>query len=391
MNKLQFILNIFLWIGMSSPFAYADISSAEQSLKSRFHLEYERAKNLGEWSNSAYRLSYAHEVASKPKEYVGNTLRSLELQERAIQSTLASKVATDGVAQVLKNDLKTRIGLKLVQVRMSRECRYCRTPEAWNQHRKAVDAFFDFYDIRAAGTLSPITKRKFSGLPFFSSMNRKFREPLFQKRVITFHERLQNILEKISKNPNYELKENVMSIATEVCEGNKSDAIDLAALMLSRDSNVIKYFEYIPVHNPEFVRATARTPLLVRLITELDQTQRGSSLDFFSYNGIFSSPNVKNYYYWSSALTSKKLKEEGFANQDILELNAQFPRQYKQLRAYENFANEHLKPFSKKSVKLISGEDFKLDARQIMKMSAEGSRGVSTPHCGANLIDSLFE
>jgi hypothetical protein len=350
-------------------------------LQKRYSSEVSQAAKRPTWSESPYRLAYANESAASPREYVGNILRALKLQEGVVQEII-SRNGTDSNPSAPKNDLKTTVGLGIVKARILGECRHCKTTEDWDEHKRAVNALFDVYDIQAGGAKSPRSKRKFSGLPFFSTVEKNFSDEAFRARTIQFSSELEKIVADFSKNPETKLNTNVMDIALKVCKGNYNDAINLAGVLLSRDSNVTRYFDYLPAQDPAFVKAVARTPLLVRLIAELDRVSSGSNVDRFSFDGTYTSPNVKNYYFWSSALVSKNLRDQGVSEKEIIELNAQFPRQYKYLRTFENFANNQIgKLRGKTNPDMIDGVDFLLDTRQVMRMSAEGSRHTALSFC----------
>jgi hypothetical protein len=153
--------------------------------------------------------------------------------------------------------------------------------------------------------------------------------------------------------------------------GDKKAAIHLASLIISRDSNVIKFFDYLPKPTPEFLNAMTQSPLLIRLIVETDRLNTNSVYDRFSFDSRTHSSDPRNYYFWSSALVAQEMEEKGFSKAEILELNLQFPRFYKILRYYENLASNLQKFLSGKGWQ-SKRESFFSESVVVMKNAGDG-------------------
>lgn len=351
----------------------AEDPNSYQALEAQYQAELELAGNRGAYSSSAYRLGFSHETSGSSREWVGNLLRALRLQEKVVKETIESNGENLRTTRP-GNDLKTNGGLEFVRQSIRWDCRHCETKADRQEHRRATDALMELYDIEAAGATSKRTKVKFSGLPFFGLVEEKFSDPRFRAQTIELTRELEKLVNEFAKNPQYDLRTNIMEMALKITHGNRRDAILLAGLVISRDSNVVKYFEYLPKMEPEFVRAMSRAPLLIRLVTELDMVNRKTNFDRFSYDGRYAIRDARNYYYWSGALVSEEMQHQGFSSAEIRELNLQFPRHYKILRWWESQL-ERAKSFVRgKGFYPFDKINFDADTRVVMRMSAEGAR-----------------
>jgi hypothetical protein len=77
-------------------------------------------------------------------------------------------------------------------------------------------------------------------------------------------------------------------------------------------------------------------PLLLRLMTEIDQVATNSRYDRLSYDGFHISRTRKNYYFWSASFTARELMEKGHAPEDVRVASEAFAREYKRLRRLEH-------------------------------------------------------
>jgi hypothetical protein len=221
------------------------------SLKEKFKTEYTLAANRGPYSGSAYRLGFS--ISEVPgAETVGNVLRAIDLQEATLKEVFSDPFPEKIITPA--NDLKTNGGLLFIEANIARDCRHCKTASERIAFAKATHEMMKIYDVQAAGARSPRSKVKFSGLPFFETFAARFADRVFQQRAIAFHRELNSILAQQIADPKFVVTTNVADIALKICNGNAGDAIELAALMLSRDSNTIKYFTFLPnPKNDEFV------------------------------------------------------------------------------------------------------------------------------------------
>lgn len=67
-------------------------------------------------------------------------------------------------------------------------------------------------------------------------------------------------------------------------------------------------------------------------------SQKGFTNTGFSYDGKYSTHNVKNYYFWSAALAAMQMRERGYSKDLIRRVSMELPRQYKKMRKVEKYA-----------------------------------------------------
>lgn len=241
------------------------------------------------------------------------------------------------------------------------------------------------YDLKGIGSSLAKSRRKFSGFPFYGDVVKSFADPTFRSQVMSFEKKLEELTISMSK-PGAEIHTQVLDIALDVCGGDRGEAIRLAGLLLSRDSNIVHFFNFAPETDEAFARAVARTPLLVRLLSSLDQVQRNSPSDHFSFDGKFETTNIKNYYFWSGAFVSQKLNGEGYSQKIITELNLLFPRAYKSLRKIDDLRVRVKAKLTGQNLLMLDADEFKADAIEVMKMSGRGSLIASDPNCDRLLL-----
>lgn len=382
--KVSFVVFLFCLMVVGEHTARAQ--EIPPALMSRYEQQIQRAQTQTQ-EHTPYNLSYSVD-SSDPAQNAGNVIYAIQIQNTEIQDILSevNKAGGQPFLQRGKNDFKTAVGLKVLQLGIHLDCRHCRTSEEEKQHQLAVAAMMKFYDIASAGRKGPHSTVSFSGLPFFDLITAKLQEPVFQSQVITFYKGLQETLAKLAAGE--DLQTNVYQLALQATHNDVDDAIELASILLSRDSNVIKYFLYLKPMNPEFVAATSLSPLYVRLIAEVDRVQNHRVYDRFSYDGTYQEADIRNYYFWSSALVTRELSRQGFSEKEVRELNIQFPRFYKILRWWEELASHVQTSLKTLAWQPVDQEAFSRDSRTVMKISGDGSRfaiqavkGTSAPFC----------
>lgn len=387
---MRLILFSLLLLSASLSFAQENYLGAIAKLKQQFTIPYQSAPARGkDMATSAYRMAFSFGSAN-PTNNVGNILLSYDLQTEAVQEMVdyQTKNIEPMLPEKIDNDLKTNLALVFVQQGMAWNCRHCETADERATFRKATADFMNLYDIEGAGKASRRSKKKFSGLPFFTEIMKRFADPEFQNNVINFYTELQQVV--VSMADKAQLKTNVFELALKACNGDRQKAIELAGILISRDTNVIKYFDYVSTTNLKFIEATSMSPLLIRLIVEVDRSVNNYRYDRFSYDGKFEAYDVRNYYFWSGAYTTLKLSEMGYSDKTLLELNTNFPRFYKILRYIEELSGRALQLFKGKGWKAIDNEAFWRDTITVMKNSAEGSRFVSPSSVGQIKCEGLF-
>jgi hypothetical protein len=359
-------LAIFLLFSQAYAGPYEDALNA---LKTQYSAEVQTAGELKQWADSAYRLSFSDDNHNSARQFVGNVLRALDLQEKTVDSYLAEPAAQ---ATTPVNNLQARAALSWVESQLTKECRWCKTDEDWAVHRRAAHTFMADYDLKGIGSSLAKSRRKFSGFPFYGDVVKSFSDPVFRSHVIDFEKKLENlaILQAKSSAP---IDSNVLSLAVEASQGNRDEAIRLAGLLLSRDSNIVHFFNFAPEKDEAFARSVARIPLLVRLLSSLDQVARQSQSDRFSFDGKFETTNVKNYYFWSGAFVSLKLHGQNYSAPIVTELNLLFPRAYKSLRKFDNLRVSVTARLTGQDLLMLDADEFKQDTIEVMKMSGRGS------------------
>jgi hypothetical protein len=345
---------------------------------------FQRAGELKQWADSAYRLSYSDDNHNSSGQFVGNLLRALDLQEVTVKTYLS---ASEQKPSIPVNNLQAQIALHWVESQLASDCRWCRKDEDWRNHRATAHAFMVGYDLRGIGSSLAKSRRKFSGFPFYGDVVKAFGDPEFRSRVILLEKKLEDILVDEASGDDLEIHDNIFSLATGVCNGDKTAAMDLLGILLSRDSNIVHFFNFSPETNPEFAKAVARTPLMVRLLSSLDQVGRHSSSDRFSFDGVFETTNIKNYYFWSGVFISKKLKSEGYTEKAIHELSLLFPRAYKSLRKLDDMRLRLKSTITGQNLVMLTADEFLIDAKEVMRMSGRGSLlGTRAPSCDDLLL-----
>jgi hypothetical protein len=389
-KKIESFLLVWVLFSCSS-LSWADPGSDRDSwmetLKTRFAPYVKRAEEAFPNVNP-YRLCFEMEAAANPSEYLGNILVGYGRQLAEVKKAVNLISSGTPPLEPPENDLEGKAALTVMKLDIKNRCDHCLTTADWNEHRRAVDQFFEIYDMKAIGYRNPGSRIKFSGLPFFSLVAEHFQDPQFQARTISFENELQNLVKAYAENPNYGLQTNLLEVATRVCDGNEEEGRQLAGLLLSRDLSVVKYFQFFETSNKEFVESAGRIPALTRLVVELDRLQSGSPYDRFSFDGEFRSSSIKNYYFWGASLASQEMRKRKIAEKEIDELNIQFPRHYKIFRSIENIKKKVAGFIRRQPAKVLSPDDFHFDSMQVMKMSASGGHMHSVSKC---VIDSLTQ
>ncbi len=365
--------------------SFAGLTDELGPLRSNYSDEIEMAANRGAYANSAFRLGFSVDPAPQ-RERIGNVLRAISIQDNELDNLIANASELPQTIVRPGNDLKTDAVLKLVELNIARDCRLCTSIRERLYFAQAAHDLFEIYDIQAAGVKSKRTGATFSGLPFFNSVSKAFLNSTFQMRASAFHEELRTIALQLQSNPKYMVQTNVNDIALKVCDGDREAATELAGLLISRDSNVIKYFNFLPKTDLRFTTRVSQTPLLVQLIAEIDKERRASGEDRFSYDGIHASTDVRNYYFWSSAYVSQELRKRGASGPVVRELNLQFARHYKIVRWYEEQFERVVGFIKRKPLPPIDQNFHQSHAFKTMRLTGAGSRMITRETC-----ESIFE
>lgn len=273
-----------------------------------------------------YHYFFSSELGSSPRERIRWILYGWREQRLRINE----RIGTLGVRPLPRS---TVVLANLISRYVKSKIKSSRSDLDGDQKRDwdiAVEKYFQHFDLQG---VTP----KLSGLPFFSLAEKKFRDSKFQQQAISLHGKLVEFLNQLSfaaysgQRASVDTSIHIWKLALEVCEGQHEEAIYLLGLLLSRDSTVLRYFNYINVENPEFILAVSETPVVVRLIVELLKDQFQQYEDRFSYNGSFSTTNLKNYYFWSSALVALAMKEDGYEASVAPAISARFAFEYKKI------------------------------------------------------------
>lgn len=82
-------MRLSLLLALLLPFAAfaGPYEDALQQLKNQYSAEVQKAGELTQWADSAYRLSFSDDNHNPPRQFVGNVLRALDLQEKTVTSS----------------------------------------------------------------------------------------------------------------------------------------------------------------------------------------------------------------------------------------------------------------------------------------------------------------
>jgi hypothetical protein len=314
-----------------------------------------------------YYLTYGTSSAQNADQYVGNILRSIELQDPIIDETI-QKESARLVRKAPGNHLMFDAGFKVLEKKIGLDC--AKSLGMQSDCFKAAKLLMKIYDFRDQD-LSP------SALMFFDTVKEKFNDPLFVERAKGLHAELEKVVEAYARNPNHLQAEPIFEIAMRVCQNDRKAAIELLALSLGRDIGTIKYFEYVKPYDRRLMRVMGETPNMVRLITELDQSVRKSTLDWFSYNGLFRTKNIKNYYFWCGAYAAQRLEQAGISPKVAQRVVMEMPRQYKSFNSLQGTIQGFMSKFGYNGFwsKLHNDEAaFRRDVFEVIKTSGDGAR-----------------
>ncbi len=302
-----------------------------------------------------FQLAYSSIPAENFDQRIGRLLLVLETQDAVVEAYLAKKSHSELQSlQPPKNGLVYDLGVGLARKLMLLDAP--NDSDKNKEYRKALKDFFEIFDLRDMNG-------GFSGLPFYSTVEQRFNDSEFRARVIEFEKKLNAQLEHFAKQPGQALTSNIFDLALEVTGGQKKPAIELVAILTSRDVLITRYLKHFKTHDQKFVRTFSRSPVLIRLLAELDQKARGSELDRFSFPATLKLTDERSYYYWSSAYTTLRLKEIGYSDEVVERINKSFPKQYKTLRYLEGMG-----PFKSKAFK----KDFAQRTRETIEIANEG-------------------
>ncbi len=375
--KVHQYLSLFLVIVHVCTFARAEQPSPNQSLSDQYWKEIQAAKlhvaNPEAISGfDRWRLVYT--IPSKDvSEQIGRVL-FVEKSQSSVVSSYANKITQNNLG--FKNDLKTGLGLNLVEIGMRRRCKDFVSPAELEKCKEAASQLIKILDIKNAGD-------GFSGLPFFSRVQERFSQPAFQEQTLAFNAEIQKLIDQFTQNPKFHLTEDVYTVALKACKGDSRKAVEMLGILTSRDVLVTRYLKHLTADNKEFINAFGNLSLRIRLVADLDRKARNSIDDVFSFTNKFSTQTEKNYYYWSAALASQELKDLGYSDQLISKLAAELPRQYKAYRYLEFKGPLQSKEWLK---------EFKRDAVSTMNISAHGAEvGTKSASTPAVSDDKRFE
>ncbi len=264
-----------------------------------------------------FRLAFAMPHTSN-REQIGRVLFVIDQQSAFLDHLLAKNGSSTRPTDLYphRNDKVVDLGLGAAKLRMAAACKDC---------GPALDDFFRIFDIRDAHD-------GFSGLPFYGLISNRFHEARFQNEVLALHSELAKALAAFEANPAASAKEDLWALATRATAGDTGRAIELLGILTSRDVLITRYLRYLRSANEDFVRAFAMAPLAIRLLGDLTKEYVTPGFDTFTFPKAFKSSQIKNYYYWSSALVSHRMKLLGHSDEKIVRLSLEFPRQYKTLR-----------------------------------------------------------
>ncbi len=284
-----------------------------ENLKNTYIKEYEGAKAQFKAPNQLtrverYNLGYSAYPNQSTDQKIGRLILVLESQKTAVEHYLNKLPNTAINKKIPPNENQTKVvmGLAISKQKMKLSCgKLCKNSKERKEYRKIVDDLFKIIDIKDS-------YNSFSGLPFYKIVEHEIFKPEFQDKVIRLHDELSVIVGKFANDKNFNLKTNIFNLAMKVTNGNQEESIKLLGILLSRDSSIIRYLEYLSPHNRKFVKAFAQTPIIVKLISHLDRKSSGLSFDRFSYPKGVQFLDERNYYFWSSALLGQNLKKLGY-------------------------------------------------------------------------------
>jgi hypothetical protein len=229
-------------------------------------------------------------------------------------------------------NLVTELGISALKQAIKNHCESRCSALNAARTNQLVNDFFKVLDLRGAAG-------GYSGFPFFSIYQKRFLDPDFMTKAIRLQNSLAHIIDESALDPKRPIDENILDLATKANDGDKRKAIEMVSLLLSRDTGIIRYFNYLQLHSndADFATAVSMIPVEVRLIAEIDKARRGSDLDRFSYDGKYATRNIKNYYFWSAAFVAMRLSDLGYTSNEIVAVTIELPRQYKIFRKIQSY------------------------------------------------------
>lgn len=248
--------------------------------------------------------------------------------------------------------------------------------EVYREYKEASKQYMQILDLRAVGRekqKKSISSMSFSGLPYFRLFQRKFNEAQFQKEVFALHELLSRETKSLANNKNYLTNKTFFDLCLEASGSDYERAIVLGGLLNASGSGVTEYFRFFRSDENLEIKA-ADVPLLVRLIAEINKDRRGSELDYFTYPKGYESKQVKNYYFWSSAIHAQLMIQENYSTRVIQRLSTVLPTVYKKSRRVEYFYSKFLRAFFGKKMKVWSEENYRSDLLSVQLTSSRGAR-----------------
>jgi hypothetical protein len=275
---------------------------------------------------SNYRLAYSLGPAPKDGAYLVGAWKVLENFEALEFETVPSGWWNS------ERSLTIRAALAWIESRLRGAVAQKSRSEPSRTRDLARD-FLAVYDLRYASGA-------YSGLPFFSRVSEALGDPEFMKGAEDLHRALVLQVSDMTKsfgkkNAGYAPR-TVYELALGVTGGDSKKAVRLLGILLSRDTSFEQYFARIPhAKGRAGIRTLTQVPVLVRLMTEIDQAILGSAVDRLSFDGVHVAKTRKHYYFWSAAFVAQELSETGYAPEDIRLASVAFSREYKRLRRLE--------------------------------------------------------